>query len=194
MVRGFVTVAFISIIGSCHSQDLIGAGLIKTTGSITPGRMVSQPLRNIYFSGFAEVYTSKKLSFRGDALWYVDGHEKLASNTWRCARNLSVYFGAFYHFNKNNWDAHIGFQPGMAVVVPSGSVQLNPLVKACPSAAFHVGTTYYVWKYFNFFADVAYTHTHYRGLNTGSVYLGEVLFTAGLGFNINVFQSHGKHR
>ena len=69
MVRGFITVAFLSMIGSCYSQDLIGAGLIKATGSIAPGRMVSQPLRNIYFSGFAEVHTSKKMSLRGDALW-----------------------------------------------------------------------------------------------------------------------------
>ncbi|MEN9400486.1 MAG: hypothetical protein RL632_1589 [Bacteroidota bacterium] len=189
MVKGFIFTACMSFFGTAFSQDLIGAGLIKTTGSITPGRMVGQPMRNVYFSGFAEVYTHKKVSFRGDALWYVDGQSKAAQESWRYARNLSVYFGAFYHFNKNNWDMHLGFQPGMAVVVPSGSVQVNPLAKACPSAAFHVGSTFFVWKYFNFYADVAYTHTYYRGLNTGSVYLGEVLFTAGLGFNINVLQT-----
>jgi hypothetical protein len=194
MVRGCLALAFISLIGSFFSQEIIGPGLIKATASISPGRMVSQPMRNIYVSGFAEVHTSRKLSLRGDALWYVDSQGNLVSNTWRYARNLSVYFGAFYHFNKNNWDAHIGFQPGVAVVVPSGNVQATPFVKACPSSAFHVGTTYYVWKYFNFFADVAYTHTYYRGLNTGSVYLGEVLFTAGLGFNINVLQSRSAKR
>ncbi len=189
MVRGFIVAACLFVVGTSYSQYLIGAGLIKATGSITPGRMVAQPMRNIYFSGFSEVYVSRKVSFRGDALWYVDGQSKATQETWRYARNLSVYFGAFYHFNKNNWDVHIGFQPGMAVIKPSGSVQVNPLVKACPSAAVHVGSTFFVWKYFNFFADVAYTHTYYRGLNTGSAYLGEVLITAGLGFNINVLQT-----
>ena len=194
MVRVFFLLAFISILENSFSQDLIGPGLIKATGSITPGRMVGHSMRNVYFSGFSEVYTSRKLSFRGDVLWYVDGQSKASQETWRYARNLSVYFGAFYHFNKNNWDMHIGFQPGMAVIKPSGSVQENPLVKPCPSAAFHVGSTFFVWKYFNFFADVAYTHTYYRGLNSGSAYLGEVLFTAGLGFNINVFQSQRNKR
>jgi hypothetical protein len=194
MVRVFFLLAFISILENSFSQDLIGPGLIKATGSITPGRMVGHSMRNVYFSGFSEVYTSRKLSFRGDVLWYVDGQSKASQETWRYGRNLSVYFGAFYHFNKNNWDMHIGFQPGMAVIKPSGSVQENPLVKPCPSAAFHVGSTFFVWKYFNFFADVAYTHTYYRGLNSGSAYLGEVLFTAGLGFNINVFQSQRNKR
>ena len=194
MVRGFVIAACMFVMGTSFSQVLIGPGLIKATGSITPGLMVDQPMRNVYFSGFSEVYTSRKLSFRGDVLWYVDGQSKAAQETWRYGRNLSVYFGAFYHFNKKNWDMHIGFQPGMAVITPAGSVQANPLVKPCPSAAFHVGSTFFVWKYFNFYADLAYTHTHYRGLNSGSAYLGELLFTAGLGFNINVFQSHRNKR
>jgi len=194
MVRGFVIAASMFVVGTSFSQDLIGPGLMKATGSITPGLMVDQPMRNVYFSGFSEVYTSRKLSFRGDVLWYVDGQSKASQETWRYARNLSVYFGAFYHFNKKNWDVHIGFQPGMAVIKPSGSVQENPLVKPCPSAALHVGSTFFVWKYFNFYADVAYTHTYYRGLNSGSAYLGEVLFTAGLGFNLNVFQTKVSQR
>jgi hypothetical protein len=189
MVRGLFIVLFLSALNSSFSQSVIGPGLIKATGSITPGSMVAQPIRNVYFSGFSEIYASEKVSFRGDALWYVDGQTKAAQASWRYARSLSVYFGAFYHFNKNNWDMHIGLQPGMAVVVPSGSVQANPLAKACPSAALHVGTTFFVWKYFNFYADLAYVHSYYRGLNSGSVYLGEVLFTAGLGFNINVLQT-----
>jgi hypothetical protein len=55
-----------------------------------------------------------------------------------------------------------------------------------PSFALKTGVSYYVWKYFHFFADLTYLNSTLRGTSTGSQKMDEILFSAGLGFQLRV--------
>ena len=55
----------------------------------------------------------------------------------------------------------------------------------CPSFALTAGTSFYVWKYFHFFANLSYVNSTAHGINGGSMRADELIFSAGLGFNLN---------
>ena len=54
-----------------------------------------------------------------------------------------------------------------------------------PSFAIKAGVTYYVWKFFNFFAEATYYNTTIIGLDRIDGRSDELMISAGLGFNIN---------
>jgi hypothetical protein len=58
-----------------------------------------------------------------------------------------------------------------------------------PSFALKVGADYYVWDYFHFFANLTYVNSNIRGTQTGIHKMDELLFSAGLGFQINTIKS-----
>lgn len=167
-----------------QEEDYIQAGLLKATATISPTSMLNRSVQNVYISGFAEYHLDKKLSLRGDIYWFVDGQSKTASPNLFIGQGTRTYFGAFYHFSKNNWDKYIGFQPGIAILQPLEEVSTDAKLQASPSFAIHVGSTYYVWKYFNFFVDLAYVNSTYRGLASGSARTDEMILSAGLGFQV----------
>jgi hypothetical protein len=148
--------------------------------------MLNHDVQNIYLSGFFEVYTDKRISLRGDAMWYVDGER--SSGDLIFDRGLRLFYGAFAHINKSNWDVHFGLQPGLTIVQPHVSLNPNRTLQAAPSVAVHLGTTYYVWKIFHFYFDVSYVKSTLRGLNVGSMATDELLFSAGLGLHINTIK------
>jgi hypothetical protein len=54
------------------------------------------------------------------------------------------------------------------------------------------GVSYYVWKYFHFFADLTYVNSTLRGTSFGSHKMDELILSAGLGFQINVKKSKSR--
>lgn len=184
MVRLTSLFVLLFVCGSFHAQEeYIQPGLLKATATIAPSYMLNRNVKNIYLSGFAEYHLDKKLSFRGDVFYFVDGQGDLESHLW-LKDGFRTYFGAFYHFNKSNWDKYIGIQPGISLLRPLGSVESDARLQAIPSFSVHAGTTFYVWKYFNFYLDLAYVNSTYRGLKEGSAQTDELIVSAGLGFQI----------
>lgn len=185
MVRIFLICGIIlqSII-SFGQEIYIQPGILKATATISPSTMLNQSLSNVYISGFLEYHLDKRLSIRGESFFFVDGKSKTGTSNPFVKQAMRTYFGAFYHFNQKNWDQYIGFQPGITLMKPLESVELNAPLQASPSFAVHVGSTYFVWKYFNFFVDLAYVHSSYRGLSNGTVKTDEMILSAGLGFQI----------
>ena len=185
MVRGIIFSSIFLLSGVVLSQEkYIQPGLLKATGPIAPSTMLNRSVQNIYLSGFLEYYLDRKLSLRGETFVFVDGKSKTVTNNLFIKEGMRTYFGAFYHFNKNNWDQYIGFQPGVALIKPLDSVEPNGPLQLSPSFAAHIGSTYYVWKYFNFYVDLAYVHSSYRGLTIGTQKTDELILSAGLGFQI----------
>lgn len=187
MVRSMLTfLLWLHSILLVAQTDYIRPGLLKTTATISPSLMLNHDVQNIYLSGFFEVYTDKRISLRGDAMWYVDGER--SSGDLIFDRGLRLFYGAFTHINKSNWDVHFGLQPGLTIVQPHVSLNPNRTLQAAPSVAVHLGTTYYVWKIFHFYFDVSYVKSTLRGLNVGSMATDELLFSAGLGLHINTIK------
>ena len=185
MVRRIIlsSIIFVATV-SFAQENYIQPGLLKATATIAPSTMLNRSVQNIYISGFLEYHLDSKLSLRGETFVFVDGKSKNATNNLFIKDGMRTYFGAFYHFSKNNWDKYIGFQPGISLIRPLDSVEPNAPIQVCPSFAAHVGSTYYVWKYFNFYVDVAYVHSSYRGLAIGTQKTDELILSAGLGFQI----------
>jgi hypothetical protein len=187
MVRNFLIAGgllFVSLVTVRAQEDYIQPGLLKGTATISPSTMLNRSVNNVYISGFLEYHLTKNLSLRGESYVFVDGTSKNENNNLFIDKGMRTYAGAFYHFNKNNWDKYIGFQPGIAIMQPLAGVQPIQKMQACPSMALHVGSTYYVWKYFNFFVDLAYVKSTFYGLQIGAQKTDELILSAGLGFQI----------
>lgn len=166
-------------------DDYIRPGLIKATATIAPANMLNRSVQNIYLSGFLEAHATKNVSLRGDIYWFIDGQSRNATSNLFFKEGMRLYFGSFYHFSKNNWDNYLGVEPGIALFKPLDSVDPSAKLQASPSFAIHAGSTYFVWKYFNFYVDLAYVNSTFRGLEGGSQRTDELILSAGLGFHFN---------
>jgi hypothetical protein len=183
MVRILFLVTFYSqIFGAFCQEKYVSQGLLKATATISPSFMLNRSEQNIYLNGYLEYYVDDHLSLRGETYLFIDGTNSNSDYSQFIHQAMRTYFGAFLHTEKRNWDKYLGLQPGLTLMRPNSSV--NSDLKACPSFALHVGTTYYVWKYFHFFADIAYVNSIYRGTSIGSMKTDEIIFSAGLGFQL----------
>jgi hypothetical protein len=183
MVRriGCIVAILISLHSVAQEEMYIRPGLLKASATIAPGKMLNRTVNTIYLSGFLEYHTDKNISLRGDTYLYIDGAAQKPTDV--LLRSASrTYFGAFYHWNLKNWDNYVGFQPGISLLRFSA---ISPKISVCPSFAVTAGSTFYVWKYFHFFANLTYVNSKAYGLNGGSLRADELIFSAGLGFNVN---------
>lgn len=183
MVRsiGCIVAVLISLHSLGQEEMYIRPGLLKASATIAPGKMLNRTVNTIYLSGFLEYHTDRHISLRGDTYWYIDGAAQKATDVLLISASRA-YFGAFYHWNMKNWDNYVGFQPGISLLRFSA---ISPKVSVCPSFAVTAGSTFYVWKYFHFFANLTYVNSKAYGLNGGSLRADELIFSAGLGFNLN---------
>lgn len=180
MVRIISLIVLMGSFIAFGQEQYIRQGTLKASATIAPSKMLNRDVQNIYLNGFVAYQLDEHLSLRGETFFYIKGAANAPTDmVYNGAMN--TYFGAFYHRGVNNWDNYVGFQPGVSVVqtiYKSGA-------SVIPSFAFKIGTAYYVWKYFHFFADLTYTNTTVRGISIGSLRSDELIISAGLGFQIN---------
>ena len=165
-----------------YSQDYIQPGLLVGEATFSPASMLNRNTQNFYLSGNLEYYVDKKVSFKGQSHLFLNGND--ASSIFE--NRVSTYFGALYHFNRNNWDQHIGFSPGVSVTksgIQNADGNQYP-VMISPSFALEVGTTYFVWKYFNFFARITYLNSKLSGTHLSNQRTDELMISVGLGFQV----------
>jgi hypothetical protein len=182
MVRLFCFIVVIIGFTTVFAQDeqYIRSGTLKASATIAPSVMLNRSVQNIYINGFIAYQLDRKLSLRGDTYYFMKNAAAKATDIGYSG-GMHTYFGAFYHETKGNWDNYIGFQPGISVV----QTIYNSGASVSPSFAVKLGTAFYVWKYFHFFADVTYTNTSVRGISNGAYRADELILSAGLGFQIN---------
>lgn len=161
---------------SSAQEDYIQPGLLEASLTYSPSVMLNHDQNNFYVSGFAEYFFEKNFSFRGDSYLLVNTNDY---HTSLLLSGVKSYFGIAYHMSKGNWDGYVGFQPGITVM---NRKLLDTRPEA--SAALRIGTTYYVWKYFHFFANLTYTRSKLNMLDIGTFNTDELTFSAGLGFQI----------
>jgi hypothetical protein len=189
-----IAVLMLCVLNVKAQDDAVYArnGLLKATATIAPSVMLNRKASNIYLSGFAEYFFEDIFSVRGDLVTYVDG---IAPSNNYYKYNTACYFGLYYHPNKRkNLDPYIGLQPGLAVgrVNSFYNEGYASKVQATPSVALHGGLTFYFWKFFNFYADVAYVHVDMQDMRNGSSLSDELIFSVGLGFHFNVLKDKKK--
>lgn len=176
----------------------IQPGTLGASATFTPGVMLNRSATNYYLSGYAQYQLDDKLSMRSDNYFYLSSGDEAAYFDG----GFRSYFGVFYHLNRGalrNWDNYIGFQPGICYMaknpyyqdgeIINTLIELEPEYRLTPSFALSIGTTYYVWKYFNFFANVSYVNSKMGGISGGPERTDEILVSAGLGFQIQTRKS-----
>lgn len=157
-------------------------GLLECSATLSPGIMLNRSDNNFYVSGFLEYHFDRKLSVRSDNFLFVSSNTEMPF----VQQAFRSYIGMFYHWEKNNWDKHIGFQPGVTFMQSAERDKQGDLapMKLVPSFAITAGTSLYVWKYFNFFANLQYTRSKLSGTFLGPQQVDELFISVGLGFQI----------
>lgn len=176
MVSRFLLIILLLTGGNTSAQDkYLQPGLLAASITYSPSTMLNHPRNNFYVSGFAEYFLDSKFSFRSDTYIYLNGSKDYAYIT----DGARAYFGIAYHMTRGNWDGYVGLQPGITIM--NQKLYQN---RPEPSAALRIGTTYYVWKYFHFFANLTYTRSKVNMHDLGTLNTDELIFSAGLGFQI----------
>lgn len=168
---------------SAQEDIYVRPGLITATSTISPSFMLNRKEVNYYVTGFFDVRIDKNLSFRGET-HYLTGSNK---DTPYFRNNSRTHFGVQYHKSVKNFDSYIGFMPGFSVLqlTDDRSIGNEQMTRFVPGFTANIGVTYYVWKYFNFFANFTYHNTTVRGVTQTNNRADEFMISAGLGFNIN---------
>ncbi len=190
-----VRVLFLTLLisASAQAQELyLKDGLLKASATITPSDMLASEQNNFYISGFLEYHMTKKTSFRGETFMFVDG--KVPEGLRPINGGMRTFFSAQYHSSKNNFDYSLGAGPGLSVMRvldgdPDWIYIVSPYkTKYIPSFIVQTGVSYYVGKYFHFFANISYVATPathlYMGDKNRINNLDEVMVSAGLGFQL----------
>jgi len=162
-------------------------GLVRASATISPGRMLANKSNSIYISGFLEYLMVNNFTFRGDVFQYVDG--KYTHNSIVEPKFMNrLCFGSAKYFGSGNWQNYFAAQAGLTTVkYPFSSIENR--WGFLPTVSFKLGTSFYVWKYFHFFADVTYFGSRLRGTATGNVGFNDLVFSGGLGFQINTIRA-----
>ena len=168
-------------------------GLLKASATISPGRMLQNDANTINLSGFLEYVVDKNYSLRGDVIQFIDAN--FGSNSIIIPEFQNrLYIGVFKHLGKGNFRWYNGIQAGTTITSYYNNFSLFKRTHVAPSFGLKTGIAYYVWDYFHFIADLSYRNSTLRGPNTGSQRMDEILFSAGLGFQIQTRKKVQKYR
>ena len=186
MVRNmYIVMCLISLNGIAQQEVYVRSGLLRSSLTFSPSLMLNNTTTNYYLSGFVEGYLGDNLSLRGESHYLLGADNAELSPYFK--NSIRTSFGIQYHQNIKNFDSYIGFLPSISFS------QLNEEFESTgrntnhfePSFALKAGITYYVYKYFNFFIEMTYYNTTIRILDRINGRADELMFSAGLGFNIN---------
>jgi hypothetical protein len=167
-------------------------GTLKATGSFYPSRRLDSKVVNYYVGGNAEYFFHNNYSFRGDIYGLVGQKSPLSNSSLKTSFILNYGFNK--HFVKNRFNSFVGIYTGMTcfkknemdlqtfVAVPSD-------VQYVPNVGLTIGTQFYLYDYFHFFAETRYIH-HRSPYSNGNI--DEISFSAGLGFQLPVKKLLGK--
>jgi hypothetical protein len=171
-----------------HNDDYFRPGLVKASATITPGRILQNKANSIYINGFLEYVVDYKYSFRGEIFQFVDAKYSVDSKFRNPNYMNRIYFGSFRNLGKKNFKITTGAQMGVLMTDYDYSSSTERQFYVAPSFALKAGAEYYVWDYFHFFANLTYANSAIRGTQTGTHKMDEILFSAGLGFQINTIK------
>lgn len=201
MVRGLLVGIVLFVSSSVFSQNFEGKrmmmpppqsyiqpGMIEGSATFSPAIMLNRESSNFYLSTFAAYTIERNISVRSDSYFFLSS----ADEDPFMSKAIRSYIGVFYHFrpnNETNWDKYIGFQPGITYMKRDyGGIysifEQEEKGKLTPSFALTVGTSFYVWDYFNFFANISYVNSKLRQDYGAPFNSDELIFSAGLGFQI----------
>lgn len=195
---GVATTSFSQV----EKKQFTSKGLLRATATISPGIMLKENnSSSISIHGNLEYYVADNISLRGDSYYYLQGDDMAGNDPFEF--NHSIFAGGSYHIKtKNAFDPYISFSPGVSITrsnayeVGLNSSNLNVNVSANTRSAMSVnpllssgiGFNYFFQKWFHLFAETRYIHGKHLSDAPSPIFLSELRFSFGLGFNINLLK------
>jgi len=182
----FLLAAVMGLAQTSFTQEESGAyirkGLLRATGTISPGILLKENSSTISLHGNLEYYVDHNISLRGDAFYSI---------TLPFQFNHAILSGASYHFKtKNHFDPYLTLEPGIAISkltsVQNQGVQSNFSVNPLFSGA--IGFNFYFEKYFHLFMEGRYIYGEHLSNADAPYSLSELRFSFGLGYNLHLLR------
>lgn len=174
----------ISFVGLGQNSEHVDLkGVFRATATISPSISLSNSFNNIYISGESEYYFESFLSLRGD-LFVLAGTLEEKQDLYH---HHHLMIGPQFHGQKGIVDFFGGFSMGLNLTSEKNYFPLPDIYNQrslTPNFSINSGVNFYVFDYFHFFAHARYMMTTYRGHFSGNKRMDELIFSAGLGFQI----------
>lgn len=185
-LKKMIAVAMVCLCGrSGYGQSLIRPGLVSTQLTLAPAIAFDGTNAPFYLHGGLEVFFSEKVSFEGSAFLSL-GSMNGGSSFFEY--NHSLFWGANYHFTRDNHDFYIGAQPGLSFTKNAATAFDNhpPIAGVNPMLSATMGYQFFFFKFMHFFVQsrLVLGQHHFDFARD----LGELRFSAGLGFNLNALR------
>lgn len=168
------------------AQEFDRTGLLRTSLTIAPGLQVNTGISMIYLHGFLEYFPEEKVSIRGNGYYCVDSWAEDS----RIAMNHTLSFGCMYHPVPGRIDPYAGIEPALLFVKIRNDrqtfVAVPPVAGVVPGMGLTAGCSYFVSRYFNFFAQGTYMVAARFQETYVPISVSDVRISAGLGFSLPV--------
>jgi hypothetical protein len=172
-----------------EENNIIRPGLISGRLTLAPSYFVFNKNSLFYLHGNLEGRLDKNVSLCGDSYFYL-GTSGTDMGFFRY--HHAGFFGLLFHKDVKNHDFFTGFQPGISYTQIKKDT-LHPDLKKPSSSvnalfSVYAGYNLYFYDYFHFFIHARYRYgLHATNL---SLTLNEIIFSAGLGFQINTIRKN----
>lgn len=184
MVRCFLILAVMPFfLFSQEDEEVrIDKGLLRATATISPSVSLSNAFNSIYLNGELEYYFEPTVSLRGDFFYLAGTLEEKQF----LSHHHHLFVGPQWHYSKAIIDLFCGFGMGLNFT----ELNANYLIaypnrfSISPNFTINSGVNFYIFKYAHFFFNVRYMHASYRGYYQSEKKMNELIFSGGLGFQI----------
>ncbi len=167
-------------------------GNLRVQGNIAGAYLFKQKVFIPYVTGDLDLFFDNNVAIAG-SFWIS---LPIGSTKSGLVHNHAILGGVNYHpLKKGRWDPYIGLTPGIGLVQmeykKDGLTKRTPL-SVVPLLSASVGCNYYIGSVFNFFVKAQGVSGQFFKLEKQTVRLDDVRFTAGLGWNFNLWKPKTK--
>lgn len=190
MEKKIIYLFFILFLPCFHAQEknnIVRQGLISGRMTLSPSYFLFNKNSLFYLHGNLEGWIDKNVSLCGDGYFYLGTS---GSDLSFFRHHHAGFFGLLFHKPFKNHDFFAGFQSGLSYTQLRKDTLIpdlrNPSSTVNALFSLYAGYNLYFYDYFHFFIHARYRYgLHAAGL---SVPLHELIFSAGLGFQINTIK------
>ena len=158
------------------------SGLVQTTASLYPAKMLNHDALNNYVGGNLAVRFDEKYAFRGDI--YVFTSTQRGTAVINDHTMIQASFLRFFPIKR--WDPYVGVGLGLSGIQTVSNFQR----RYQPTVSLNAGVQFHVFDYFYFFIESSYQHMQDPWRTQP---LDQLFASAGLGLQLPVKKLMGNH-
>jgi len=176
-----ILIFFIAVFLQAVSAQDSKAGLLRFNAGLAQGFMLTNDSRPLFADGFAEYFTSEKISIKGSCTQLVA--DRVDNGLLKTYTGIS--FGMAWHAGNDLHDFSIAMQPGVVYQCPGTAyINFTPKPQLAPSLMFTATYSLFFSNPFHFYISVSENNSFYRGAPGGNINTSYISITGGLGWHV----------